>query len=227
MGFMYKSIGFFTGLALMIVFIISSAEYVIYYMDGYFEKEYRKYNVTKAINIEISDLMLVTHEMMDYLRDDRDDLIIFTKIAGEEREFFNAKEKRHMVDVQKIFIQAIQLRRFALLFSILAMGVLLYLKKGYYLFQGIQWGISTFFLLTGVLVVLMMQNFNRYFIMFHHVFFSNDDWILNPKTDLLINIVPEGFFQDTAFWISGIFLVSAFVIWVLSWFLAKRMKTGE
>ncbi|WP_313526912.1 TIGR01906 family membrane protein [Anaerotignum sp.] len=227
MRFVYKGIGLFTGLALMFVLIISSTEYVIYCMDGYFEKEYKKYNVAKSINIEMNDLMIVTHEMMDYLKGDREDLVVYTKIDGGEREFFNAKEKRHMVDVQNLFIKAVQLRRLALLFSIFAMGILLFAKKGYHLFQGLQWGIATFFILIGVLVSLMIQDFNRYFITFHHVFFSNNDWILNPKTDLLINIVPEGFFRDTAFWISGIFLASAFVTWLLSWFLAKRMKTGE
>ena len=34
--------------------------------------------------------------------------------------------------------------------------------------------------------------------MFHHIFFNNDLWMLNPDTDLLINIVPEPFFMDTA-----------------------------
>ena len=34
--------------------------------------------------------------------------------------------------------------------------------------------------------------------MFHHIFFDNDLWILDPSTDLLINIVPEPFFMDTA-----------------------------
>lgn len=30
------------------------------------------------------------------------------------------------------------------------------------------------------------------------MFFNNDLWILDPSTDMLINIVPEGFFMDTA-----------------------------
>lgn len=44
----------------------------------------------------------------------------------------------------------------------------------------------------------MSTDFTKYFIMFHHIFFSNDLWILDPATDMLINIVPEGFFMDTA-----------------------------
>ena len=227
MRLVYKGIGLFVGLALMFVLLISSTEYVVYYLDGYFEKEYKKYEVAKAIDIEMDDLLMVTHEMMDYLKGDREDLVVYSKIENVEREFFNAKEKRHMKDVQNLFIGAQRLRLGALLISVFTIGIMLYSKKGYSLFRGIQWGIAAFFAFIGVLSTLMLINFNRYFTLFHQIFFDNDDWILNPKTDLLINIVPEGFFRDTAFWIAGIFLAGALAVWFLSWFLAKRMKTGE
>lgn len=227
MTLVYKGLGFLTGLALMVVLLISSTEYVVYYMDGYFEKEYNKYEVTKSINIEMDDLLMVTQEMMDYLKGDREDLVIYTKIGNTEREFFDAKEKKHMVDVQTLFIQAKRLRLTAIICSIFIMGILLYLKKGSALFRGIQWGIAVFLVGLGLLFILMAHDFNRYFTLFHEIFFNNNDWILNTKRDLLINIVPEGFFRDTAFWILGIFGASALIVWILSWFLSKRMETGE
>lgn len=53
---------------------------------------------------------------------------------------------------------------------------------------------------------LISMDFTKYFTYFHLIFFDNMDWYLNPKTDLLINIVPEGFFRDTALRIAGMFL---------------------
>lgn len=50
------------------------------------------------------------------------------------------------------------------------------------------------------------------------------DWYLNPKTDLLINIVPEGFFRDTAFYIAGAFLAVSVFFWLLAGALRKRLK---
>ncbi|MFQ9799458.1 MAG: DUF1461 domain-containing protein [Clostridia bacterium] len=41
----------------------------------------------------------------------------------------------------------------------------------------------------AILVILFMKDFNRYFTIFHLLFFDNDLWILNPATDLMINIV--------------------------------------
>ena len=37
-------------------------------------------------------------------------------------------------------------------------------------------------------------NFNGLFVTFHKVAFRNDGWLLNPKTDLLIRLMPISFF---------------------------------
>jgi integral membrane protein (TIGR01906 family) len=37
-------------------------------------------------------------------------------------------------------------------------------------------------------------NFNGLFVTFHKVAFRNDGWLLNPKTDLLIRLMPTAFF---------------------------------
>ena len=59
-------------------------------------------------------------------------------------------------------------------------------------------GSALFFAILAVLAGIISTDFNKYFIIFHHIFFNNDLWMLNPDTDLLINIVPEPFFMDTA-----------------------------
>ena len=57
------------------------------------------------------------------------------------------------------------------------------------------------------LALLAYTNFTKYFTLFHKIFFDNDLWILNPKTDMLINLLPEGFFSDMAVRILLIFLI--------------------
>lgn len=51
------------------------------------------------------------------------------------------------------------------------------------------------------------QIFDRIFILFHETLFDNDLWLLDPVTDDLINILPEGFFADTALRIAGLYLI--------------------
>ena len=94
-----KILHYLTGIlctfSLILVLLISSFEWAVYGDMGYFEREYRKYDVLEDVRMEMDDLMEVTREMMDYLRGDREDLHIQTTIAGESREFFNhPKEER-------------------------------------------------------------------------------------------------------------------------------------
>jgi integral membrane protein (TIGR01906 family) len=41
----------------------------------------------------------------------------------------------------------------------------------------------------------MFVGFDTFFIKFHELFFSNDDWLFNPATDPIINVLPEQFFM--------------------------------
>lgn len=51
---------------------------------------------------------------------------------------------------------------------------------------------------TGSLVIisLMLVNFEQVFIAFHEVLFRNQDWIFDPNTDPVINMLPDTFFLE-------------------------------
>ena len=68
----------------------------------------------------------------------------------------------------------------------------------------------------------MSSNFTAAFNRFHEIFFDNDLWILDPATDLLINIVPEGFFVDTALRIGLLFGGSMLVLLAASLIITVR-----
>lgn len=44
------------------------------------------------------------------------------------------------------------------------------------------------------LLVAMGLNFDAFFIAFHKVLFRNNDWLFDPRTDPIINVLPENFF---------------------------------
>lgn len=202
--------GIFCGFALMIVLLITSVEAVVYWTPGYFEKEYAKYQVPEQVSMEMTDLMYVTHEMMAFLRGQRKDLHVSAVVAGQPREFFNQRETAHMEDVRDLFMAAIMLRRICL--AVILAAVLPVLRNGRtsrILSRAICAGAGLFFAVAGLLAGIISTNFTKYFVVFHQIFFNNDLWILDPDTDLLINIVPEPFFMDTAARIGLIFGFSA------------------
>ena len=218
----YYAMGLIAAFCLMFVVLITSVEAVVYWKDGYFEEEYAKYNVSTKVHMEMDDLLYVTDEMMDYLRGDRKNLVVNTIVDGEKREFFNEKEKRHMVDVQELFLGAVSMRRGAAMLSVFMAAVLLVKKQGMVMLQMLQWGVGLFIGSMAGLALLVSTDFTKYFTYFHLLFFDNNDWILNPKTDLLINIVPEGFFRDTAYTIAGLFLTISFLLWLEAGLLRKK-----
>src|SRR5699024_9709356 len=78
------------------------------------------------------------------------------------------------------------------------------------------------------LIVLISTNFNRYFTIFHEIFFSNDLWILNPRTDLMIQMLPEPFFSTIGLRIGLLFLVLLSIIQIGAYlFLRKGDKNGS
>ena len=193
-------LGILGAVALMVVLFITSIEAVTYWTPGYYEKEYEKYQVLDAVHMEMEDLLEVTREMMAYLRGRREDLHVPTIVDGQPREFFSEREIAHMEDVRGLFLAAMEIRQGCLLVIGMVLALLLLMKADLKRLvpRAVCAGTLLFFGVLAVLAGIIASDFSRYFVVFHHIFFDNDLWILDPSVDLLINIVPEPFFMDTA-----------------------------
>ena len=220
-----KIIGVAAVVATIIILLISSFEIAMYSDFSWYEKEYLKYEVLDDLEMEIDDVMRVTEEMMAYLRDDREDLVVETTVDGVEREFFNDREKLHMVDVKGLFMGGLTLRRNSLILLAGAFIVLTIMKANWkkLLPWSIIWGIGGFLGLLLVGGALIASDFHRYFFLFHEIFFDNDLWLLDPRTDLMIRMLPEGFFFDMVVRIGVIFFIS-FCVLLLTGVIIKSRK---
>ena len=222
---LHHTLGILTAFCLMLVLFITSIEAVCYWTPNYYKNEYEKYQVLDDLpEMTMEDLLEVTDEMMAYLRGNRDDLHVRTTMGGEEREFFTEREIAHMADVRGLFLAAIALRRICLVFILAAVGVIV-LTKGklrQVLPKTIFAGTLLFFGTAAVLGLIISTDFTRYFILFHHIFFTNDLWMLDPAVDMLINIVPEPFFIDTAARILVTFGILAAAVLGVSYYLMRK-----
>lgn len=211
-------LGMIASTATILVLLITAFEIGAYGDYDWYEKEYLKYEVIEDLEMEMKDVMQVTEEMMAYLRGNREDLVVQTVVDGEEREFFNVREKAHMVDVKNLFVGGLWLRRITLIIFFMAVLVMIknkmdwkrLLSKSFLIGLGVFAGVTTF---VGIIV---LSDFNKYFLMFHEVFFDNDLWLLDPRTDLLIRMLPEGFFLDMVVRIGIIFLLLLLIGVVIS-----------
>lgn len=227
-----KKVQWFFGMlfsfALLLVLLISSFEFAAYGDFRFYEKEYRKYDVVSDLDMKLEDVMDVTHEMMDYLIGDRENLDVYTTVEGKEQDFFNEQDKLHMADVRNLFLGGITVRRVSLAVMLISLGILLVTRADWkrILARGYQISLGIAVLGVGILAGALILDFDRAFTVFHEIFFTNDLWIFDPATDYMIRMLPEGFFYDMALRIGGIFIVGMLVCFGISMLLIRK-STGN
>ncbi len=217
------------GLSMLVILLITSFEIGAYSDYSWYEKEYDKYDVLADLEMEMTDVIEVTKEMMAYLRGSRENLVVNTIVDGEQREFFNGREKAHMVDVQQLFIGGLWLRRGAVVLLAVTIIVLLKTEAEWkkLLPKSILIAMGSFIIATAGAGLLFLSDFNKYFTLFHEVFFNNDLWLLDPRTDLLIRMLPEGFFFDMVARIGIIFLILMLAASIISITVLARQSNKK
>lgn len=152
----------------------------------FYLKSYEKHDVMTTSDKSIEELDGITHTLLRYLKKDLDRKVL--------RPFFNEREISHMEDVKILFRYGFIFRNICFAISLLAICFVIYSKEYKYFAKGMFYGIFAWWGLLISLFLLTMIDFTKYFNYFHLIFFDNDLWILNPETDLLIQMLPEPFF---------------------------------
>ncbi|QZY53661.1 TIGR01906 family membrane protein [Crassaminicella profunda] len=166
----------------------------------FYLKEFEKYHIAENTKIEQKELDRIADKMIHYLKDEDNNIKIFIKINEKNTEAFGEREKLHMMDVKKLFQKGYLLQKIGI--SFLVISLILLIKTSEKIDRDIYKSLKGASILSlGCMIfifVLVQINFYKYFTYFHKIFFDNDLWLLNPKTDLLIQMLPLGFFYDIA-----------------------------
>lgn len=200
--------GVILAFAVIAAVLITSFEIAMYADFSVYQKEYEKYDVLSELDMAMDDVMYVTHEMMAYLRGDRDTLSVMTTVEGKEQDFFNEQDRFHMGEVRDLFIGGLNIRTGSCIAAVLCLAFLLatradmrkIIPRSYQAALGVSTAAAAFI---GIAAVI---DFNAVFVQFHHIFFDNDQWIFDPAEDYMIRMLPEGLFYDFVMRIGGIFL---------------------
>lgn len=213
------------------VLLLTSFQVAIYGDSQYrfYEREYKKYQVADSLNMTMDNIMDVTDQMMAYLIGKKAELSVITDVDGETQDFFNEQDRFHMGEVKDLFLGGLKIRNI-MLGAVLLILILLVAQKA----ELIKLLPRSYFVtlgITGVIMVvlggLFASDFDKYFCIFHEIFFDNDQWMFDPATDYMIRMLPEGFFYDFVFRIGGFFVGSLAVLGVVSAvciFMEKRKK---
>lgn len=148
-------------------------------------------------NYEENNLAEITNKTFEEYENISKDIIKYLKGAdiGLMEGHFNQREVLHMKDVQDLF----KLNRIIKCLSLVLIIILIFIIRNDYntLTLTIK-ALNINYIFLALLVLATKIDFGKYFTYFHLIFFNNDLWLLDPKTDLLIQMMPEIFFLKMA-----------------------------
>jgi integral membrane protein (TIGR01906 family) len=205
------------GLILWIVLILSALQFTAFNLDFY-KEQYTFRNTAAMIGVSQNDLLTVTDVLLDYTSGQRSDMNVEVSIGGVVQPYYNQREIDHMVDVRNLYLNVLQIRDILFVFALINIVVLAVFRRKAIIPMlqfGLTWVSIGFGLILLSLGTFAVIDFNAFWTAFHKVFFTNDLWLLDPNTDNLINMVPEGFFIDLIVMIAihvGLVLLSIFTI---------------
>ena len=209
----FKYLYIILGISMTLILLLSAVE-IVSFNTNHYRSSFEKYNITEATGMDMENLEHTAKDLMDYLRDKKDELDTKAVVKGDLREVFGERERLHMVDVKELFIVGKRIRNFSLAIYIITLILICYKDRNWK--RGLSKSLIYITVINGLLLialyVLMQTDFNKYFDYFHYIFFDNDLWILDPEKEILIQMLPEGFFYDTAIKIIAIFVGSLVVL---------------
>lgn len=130
------------------------------------------------------------------------DLILAAYLAGDadaldSTELFNADEKTHMVDVYNIFSTLRLVKNCAFAVSVLLLGWVYYNRQKFgarLMRVCIVSGLALLLLPLAAVGAWACIDFDAAFTAMHRLLFSNELWLMDPRTDLMIRMLPTRFF---------------------------------
>ena len=117
----------------------------------------------------------------------------FSDAEGRTWLCFRSYEADHMADCRDLIRLTGNLRwTTGAAVLIPAAGLLLRRRRAFA--AGLLAGLCTAGVVITSVLLWAVADFDGLFVTFHRVAFSNDGWLLNPQTDLLIRLMPVNFF---------------------------------
>lgn len=203
------------------IFFLALALFTVSANSFFYEYQFEKNGTYQVVDIEREDMPVVIKHLGDYLVGLEDDFNHQLMIKGELTDVYGQREIDHMADVRRLFDYI----KYAALISFVLLLINLYRLSNRaglkYLQNWLNAALIGIIVLLISLFMLAQIDFTAAFIKFHQIFFSNDLWILNPKTDRLIQMLPEVFFKEAAILIVVLALIYVFLGKAISVFLKR------
>ena len=182
-----------------------------------------KYDVSETTGLDDEQLSLAAHELIGYFNSDTEPINVYVVKDGAPFQLFNEREVIHLQDVKGLFRLVYGLLLGTGLYACVYFGLsLFWWRERQPLAKGLLWGGGLTLALMVVIGVVSAIDFDWFFRQFHLISFANDFWMLNPATDYLIMLFPQGFWFEAAIYCALATALGAIILGGLGWWYLKK-----
>ena len=180
-GRIFISLALLLGLLCGVVFAVAGNA-------GYMNAMFLRHADPAITGVDVQEYPGLAGKITAYLTGKTGTIQTTLSVHGQVREAFSEKELLHMQDVKNLFTlcRYVFLTCTTLIVLFLALSSLRF-RSLLALLARSYMRVSLFIAAMGtVMAVWAVIDFHSLFTLFHHVFFTNDLWLLNPRQDLLL-----------------------------------------
>ncbi len=220
-------LAFLAALLLIVALLYTSLELCMG-DEGWFYRQYERMGLSATIGISTEDCTRAIMRLVDYMEGRVDTIQLTVAENGLPVEMYNEREALHMLDVRALYQAFGTVRDFSVpAAAVLIAASLSLCEKGKrlgLLSRAYLWASAAFGALAAGLAAFALADFGAFWTAFHHLFFTNDLWLLSYATDRMIRICPQELFSGIIARFALLFLIAFAALLVLSLFGARRKK---
>lgn len=181
----------------------------------FYERAFRAYDADEATGIPLAELDRSARAIIDYFENDAETLRIVVVKDGEEVSLFNPRETAHMEDVKRLMRTLFRVHEVSLAFVLAYVtGTVLWSgeRSPRRLAREAMSGVAAGVLVVAAIGAVSLAGFDAAWSRFHELVFPNDLWRLNPRTDHLIQMFPEAFWEEAVYIAGALTLIEGTLI---------------
>jgi len=184
---------------------------------------FEKYDISQVTGLAPAELDKAARGLISYFNSGDDFISLAVEKDGKPFTLFNEREVIHLRDVKGLFRLGYYVLLGTLVYTLAFIGVsLFWWRDRRRLGRGLFFGGCLTLVLMLVLGLMIAIDFDRFFLQFHLLSFANDLWMLNPATDYLIMLFPQGFWFDAALYCALATAAGALISGGIGWWLLRR-----
>ena len=182
---------------------------------GYLEGGLRRHDAAENTGIALNELDYAVGAIVRYFEDDADTLRILVFTGGQETALFSEDETLHMEDVKGLMRAIFRANEVALGFVLAYVAATVLWageRSGRTLAKETLAAVGAGALVGVAVGIVALVGFDGAWNQLHEILFTNDLWLLDPRTDRLIQMFPETFWAEATFIVVGMALAEAVVL---------------